>query len=132
MPSSSAPAKPLRLDKYLWAIRIFKTRSLAAKAISEGKATLDGKAVKPSKEVRVGEQYDIKTEGKRWIIEVVNLLERRLSADLVKPYFLDHSPPPPPKSEQPEAFFFPTGKRNSKVGRPTKKVRRNLDQYLSD
>jgi ribosome-associated heat shock protein Hsp15 len=132
MPSPTAPAKPLRLDKYLWAIRIFKTRSLAAKAISEGKATLDGKPVKPSKEVRVGEQYDIKTEGKRWIIEVVNLLERRLSADLVKSYFLDHSPPPPPKSEQPEAFFFPTGKRNSKVGRPTKKVRRNLDQYLSD
>ena len=61
-----AEKEKLRIDKYLWAIRIFKTRSLAADACNNGKIKCKGVNVKPSKTVSVGEQYEIKTEAKKW------------------------------------------------------------------
>ena len=64
----------LRIDKYLWAIRLFKTRSLAAEACNNGKVKYKGVNVKASKTVSIGEQYEIKTEAKKWLIEVTGLL----------------------------------------------------------
>jgi ribosome-associated heat shock protein Hsp15 len=68
----------LRIDKYLWAIRIFKTRSLAAEACEKGKVKLNGDSVKASKSVTIGDEYEIKTEAKKWIIKVTALLPNRV------------------------------------------------------
>src|SRR5664279_502293 len=117
----------LRIDKYLWAIRLFKTRSLASDACEKGKVKNAGGQVKPSKAVHVGEEYEVKTEAKRWRIKVTGLLDHRLAfAEAVK-YYLDITPEEEVERIQFQAASFHTGKRLSKVGRPTKKQRRDLD-----
>ena len=117
----------LRLDKYLWAIRLFKTRSLASEACEKGKVKNAGGQVKPSKAVHIGEEYEVKTEAKRWRIKVTGLLDHRLAfAEAVK-FYLDITPEEEVERIQFQAATFHTGKRLSKVGRPTKKQRRDLD-----
>ncbi len=120
----------LRIDKYLWAIRIFKTRSVAADACNNGKVKCKGVNVKPSKTVHPGEQYEIKTEFKKWLIEASGLLHTRVQfAEAIK-YYIDLSPEQEKEKIQPSSFIFNTGKRKSKQGRPTKKEKRNLDEFL--
>jgi ribosome-associated heat shock protein Hsp15 len=68
-----AVKEKLRTDKYLWAIRLFKTRSQAADACDKGRVKLDGTAVKASRAVNVGDEYDVKTEAWKWVIKVVAL-----------------------------------------------------------
>lgn len=120
----------LRLDKYLWSIRIFKTRSLAADACNNGKVKWKGSNVKPSKTVNVGEQYEIRTEAKKWLIEVTCLLHSRVQFSEAIKYYVDLTPEEDKQKVQTAAFVFNTGKRKSKKGRPTKKEKRNLDQFL--
>ena len=60
----------LRIDKYLWAIRLFKTRSMAGEAIDKGKVKMGGAAVKASRTVMVGDVYEVKTEARKWVIRV--------------------------------------------------------------
>ncbi len=69
----------LRIDKYLWAIRLFKTRSLASDACEKGKVKNETGQVKPSKQVHIGDDYEVKTEAKRWRIQVTGLLDHRLA-----------------------------------------------------
>jgi ribosome-associated heat shock protein Hsp15 len=117
----------LRIDKYLWSIRLFKTRSLASEACEKGKIKTEAGQVKPSKHVHVGDVYEVKTESKRWRIQVAGLLDHRVAfAEAVK-YYLDITPAEEVERIQYQAASFHTGKRLSKVGRPTKKQRRNLD-----
>jgi ribosome-associated heat shock protein Hsp15 len=118
----------VRIDKYLWAIRIFKTRSLASRSIEEGQVTMFGQRIKASHPTKIGEQYEIETTAKSWVIEVTGILEKRLGAALAIGYYKDLSPLPE-KKEKTETFFFYTGKRRSKIGRPTKKSRRELDDF---
>src|SRR6185312_2633315 len=83
----AATPDKLRLDKYLWAIRIFKTRSQATAAIDEGKVKLNGSNIKPSRVVAVGDRYSIKTPARRWTIEVTGLLQNRVGyEDAIKNY----------------------------------------------
>jgi len=119
----------LRIDKYLWAIRIFKTRSLAAEACNTGKVKCKGINVKPAKTVTIGDTYEIKTEHKKWIIEVNSLLHNRLKYEDAIKYYLDLSPEVVKEKIQSSAFVFNTGKRQSKKGRPTKKEKRKLDKF---
>jgi len=117
----------LRIDKYLWSIRLFKTRSLASEACEKGKVKNETGQVKPSRHVQIGDEYEIKTEAKRWRIKVTGLLDHRLAyAEAVK-YYLDITPEEEVQRLQYQAASFHTGKRLSKVGRPTKKQRRDLD-----
>ncbi len=125
-----AEKEKLRIDKYLWSIRIFKTRSLAADACNNGKVKWNASNIKPSKTVNVGEQYEIKTEAKKWLIEVTALLHTRVQhTDAIKNY-IDLTPEEENKKTQSTAFIFNTGKRQSKKGRPTKKEKRNLDDFF--
>lgn len=119
----------LRLDKYLWAIRIFKTRSIAAEACERGKVKSNGINAKASKPVKVGDRYEIKTEAKKWIIEVTGLLSNRVQYSEAIKHYLDHSPAEDKTKALPSAFVFQTGKRQSKQGRPTKKEKRDLDEF---
>ena len=122
-----AEKEKLRIDKYLWAIRLFKTRSLASDACEKGKVKYDAGQVKPSRPVHTGDEYEVKTEAKRWRIRVTGLLDHRLGhAEAIK-YYEDITPAEELQRVQFQAGSFHTGKRLSKVGRPTKKQRRDLD-----
>lgn len=116
----------LRLDKYLWAIRVFKTRTQAADAIAAGKVKCDGQTVKASRSVTIGDQYEIKTEHKKWLIQVTALLDQRKQFSEAVHYYTDLSPAEDKHHKPALAFVEFTGKRQSKQGRPTKKNRRNL------
>jgi ribosome-associated heat shock protein Hsp15 len=124
-----ADKEKLRIDKYLWTIRIFKTRSLAAEACNNGKVKFNGANVKPAKTVAIADQYEIKTEHKKWKIEVTSLLHNRVKYEEAIKHYLDLSPEEVVDKTQQSAFAFNTGKRKSKQGRPTKKQKRKLDDW---
>ncbi|MGN6493124.1 MAG: RNA-binding S4 domain-containing protein [Agriterribacter sp.] len=122
----------LRLDKYLWSIRIFKTRSLAAEACDKGKVKYNGDQAKPSKNVHVGDEYEIKTEARRWRIRVAGLLHNRVQYSEAIKYYVDITPDEEIERLQYQAASFHTGKRLSKIGRPTKKERRDMDEFMDE
>jgi ribosome-associated heat shock protein Hsp15 len=122
----------LRLDKYLWAIRLFKTRTMAAAACDMGKVKMNGTAVKASKQVTIGDEYEVKTENKRWRIKVTGLLQNRLKYEEAIKYYIDITPAEEIQRLQYQASAFHTGKRQSKIGRPTKKERRDLNEFLGE
>lgn len=122
----------LRLDKYLWAIRIFKTRSQSAAACDSGKVKYQGSAVKASRHVAVGDEYEIKTETRRWRIKVAALLHNRMAYSEAIKYYIDITPAEEIERIRFEASSFHTGKRLSKMGRPTKKQRRDIDEFLDN
>ena len=119
----------LRIDKYLWSIRLFKTRSQAAAACESGKVKHASMQVKPSKAVSIGDEYEVKTEHKKWTIRVTALLHNRMAYTEVLKFYEDITPPEELERIQFMAASFHTGKRLSKVGRPTKKQRRDLDDF---
>ncbi len=120
----------LRLDKYLWAIRLFKTRSLATTACNGGKVKYEEEQAKPGKNVHLGDVYDVRTEGKKWRIKVIGLLHSRVKYEEAIKYYLDITPEEELERLKYQAASFHTGKRPSKIGRPTKKERRDLDEFL--
>lgn len=122
----------LRLDKYLWAIRLFKTRSLAAAACNSGKVKYQDEAAKPGKNVHLGDIYDVRTEGRRWKIKVTGLLQNRLKYSEAVNFYADLTPPEELERLEYQASVFHTGKRLSKIGRPTKKERRELDDFFDE
>ena len=119
----------LRLDKYLWAIRIFKTRTQASEACDKGKVKYKGIPAKAAKTIGIGDEYEIKTETKRWRIKVTDLLSQRVQYAEAINFYLDITPKEELERLQFMAASFHTGKRISKIGRPTKKQRRDLDSF---
>lgn len=122
----------LRLDKYLWAIRLFKTRTLAATACDTGKVKFNGAAAKASKHISIGDEYEVKTEAKRWRIKVTGLLFSRVKYEEAIKYYVDITPAEEIERLQFQATAFYTGKRKSKIGRPTKKQRRDINDFFED
>ena len=120
----------IRIDKYLWAIRIFKTRSMATAACDEGKVKLNGANIKPARTVALGDRYDIKTPARRWTIEVTGLLGNRGSYEEAIKHYTDLTTDEDKQLAQYITSTFYTGKRLSKTGRPTKKQRRDLNDVL--
>ena len=119
----------IRLDKYLWCIRLFKTRSQAADACDKGRVKYNGDAAKASKHVAINDEYEVKTEAKRWRIKVTGLLHNRVQYTEAIKYYLDITPAEEIERIQFQAASFHTGKRPSKIGRPTKKQRRDMDDF---
>ena len=129
---STEKSEKLRLDKYLWSIRLFKTRSLAAAACDSGKVKFEGSHAKAAKQVHVGDEYDVRTDGRLWRIKVAGLLHSRVAYSEAIKYYMDITPAEELErlQLQYQASSFHTGKRLSKVGRPTKKERRDLDGFM--
>lgn len=121
-----------RIDKYLWAVRIFKTRAQAADACSKGKVKLNGQPVKASKPVDVNDEYDIRGENRKWLIRITGILNKRVQYTEAIQFYEDLTPPSLLNHEPFSGAAFHTGKRLSKIGRPTKKKRRNLEDFLGD
>ncbi len=122
----------LRIDKYLWSIRLFKTRTVAASACDTGKVRHNGTLVKASKNVVVGDEYEIKTEARKWVIKVTALLHSRVAYSEAIKHYIDLTPQEETERMQFQAASFHTGKRKSKIGRPTKKQRRELDGFFEE
>jgi ribosome-associated heat shock protein Hsp15 len=120
----------LRIDKYLWAIRLFKTRSQAADACDKGRVKYQGNAAKASRIVNPGDEYEVKTEARKWVIKVTALLHARVQYTEAIKYYIDITPAEELDRIKFEASVFHTGKRQSKIGRPTKKERRDIEGFM--
>lgn len=121
-----AEKEKLRIDKYLWAIRVFKTRTLATEACKAGRIKLGGQNIKPSHEVKVGEVYNISKGAERKVIKVTGLLENRMDAKTVVNFFEDETPLEQTNQFK-SMFHAPVLKRDRGTGRPTKRDRREID-----
>lgn len=126
----SEPEK-LRIDKYLWAIRLFKTRSLATDACKAGRVKLNGQNIKPSAIVKVGEVYQVSRGIEKKVIRVIDLLYNRAEFKIASTKYEDITP-----EEQTQAFksvfHAPALKRDRGAGRPTKKDRRETDDLIDN
>lgn len=119
----------VRLDKYLWAIRLFKTRTQASTAIDAGKVKYNGDTVKASRIVGIGDVYEIKNEARRWVIEVTGIIDTRVQYSEAIKNYIDKTPAELIEAQK-SAFSFNSGKRMNKSGRPTKKYRRDMEDFL--
>jgi len=115
-----------RIDRWLWAVRLYKTRSEAAAACRGAHVRVNGSAVKPATPVRVGDRVEARVHGRERVLEIVRVLDTRVSAAVAAESVVDHSPPPPPREEA-----TPTFVRDPASGRPTKRDRRQLDRFRS-
>ena len=121
----------VRMDKWLWAARLFKTRSLAADAIKGGKVKIDGNPVKPSREVKEGDIIQVQIEQLHKIVEVKTVIKNRVSAKQVPEVYNDLTP----KEEYERIEFMHAYKaewRDRGAGRPTKKERRMIEKMKDD
>jgi ribosome-associated heat shock protein Hsp15 len=118
----------VRADTYLWAVRMYKSRTLASEAIKGGKVKLNDENFKASHVVKIGERYTMMISSVKKIIEVSGLIEKRQSFDIAKQHYIDHSPPVEKKEVFPSVFIS-TVKRDRGSGRPTKKDRRDIDNF---
>lgn len=118
-----------RADTYLWAIRMYKSRTLAGDAIKGGKVKLNGSNFKPSHAVKIGEIYTMSIGDTKKIIEVVSLIDKRGSYEIAKQHYIDKSQPQVKSEKLPSAFFKVNIKRDKGEGRPTKKDRRDLSDF---
>lgn len=116
----------IRADTYLWAIRMYKSRTLASEAIKNGKVKLNDENFKASHSVKIGERYTMTISSVKKIIEVTGLIEKRQSFDIARMHYTDHSPPVE-KTEVFPSVFISTVKRDKGTGRPTKKDRRDIE-----
>lgn len=121
----------LRVDKYLWAIRMFKTRSMATEACKAGRVKLNGQNVKPSAIVKIGDVYHLSKGPERKIIEVVELSYNRTDAKIAVIKYKDLTPVEETKAYK-SVFYAPTLRRDRGTGRPTKKDRRETDELLDN
>ena len=117
--------KSVRIDKYLWAVRVFKTRTLATEACRKGKVSMDDMPAKPSRTVTMGDVIQVKKLPVIYSYRVKDPIEKRVGAKIVEDYVEDVTPQEElHKLEMQDDFFV---KRDRGAGRPTKKERRLLD-----
>jgi len=117
------PATSARVDSWIWAVRLVKTRSLATAACRAGHVRVNGERVKASQSIRVGDEVRYRESGFDKIVVVGALLTKRVSAPVAIASYTDLTPPPPPREEVPLAPI-----RDRGAGRPTKRERRDLER----
>ncbi|WP_374163120.1 RNA-binding S4 domain-containing protein [Arcticibacter sp. MXS-1] len=124
-----AEKEKLRIDKYLWAIRVFKTRTLATEACKAGRVKLNGQNIKPSYEVKVGEVYHVSKGIERKQIRVTGFSYNRTDAKTAVNFYEDITPEEETYRFK-SAFHAPALVRDRGAGRPTKRDRREIDDLL--
>jgi ribosome-associated heat shock protein Hsp15 len=112
-----------RVDRWVWAVRVFKTRSAATDACRGGHVKVNGRSAKPAATVRVGDRVEAKVGTRRRVLEVTKVIDTRVGAPLAAECYVDHSPP---ALQRPDRGTVPV--RDPGAGRPTKKDRRRLDR----
>ena len=125
------PTATTRVDRWLWSVRLFKTRTLAARACQAGHVRVNGQAVKPSRALRPGDLVNALLGEIRRTVKVLAVLERRVGAKVVPEYLEDLTPQS--EYEKPrEKFSAPVGLRPKGTGRPTKRDRRVLTSFFGE
>ena len=122
--------KKVRIDKWLWSVRIFKSRSMATDACKSGKIKVGEQNVKPSYLLKREETVFVKKNGFNLTFKVIDLLEKRVSATLAQPCYEDLTPPE--EMNKYNDWFVGKGRpeiREKGTGRPTKKDRREIDRF---
>jgi ribosome-associated heat shock protein Hsp15 len=122
------PKNEVRIDKWLWAVRIFKTRTLAAEACKKGKIMILGNTVKASRNIKIGDIIQIKRSPVVYSFKVLALSENRMGAKLV-PEFMENVTPQEQLDILELSKFNAFGRRDRGTGRPTKKDRRDMEEY---
>lgn len=117
----------VRIDKFMWAVRLFKTRSLAAEACKKGRVTVDDQPVKSSRQIRRGDEFSIKVPPAVKTYKALDLSEKRMGAKLV-PDYLEEITPKEELDLLDKARMVRKMDRPKGTGRPTKKERRDLDE----
>lgn len=112
-----------RVDRWLWAIRLYKTRSAATDACAGGHVTVNGLAAKPATKVHVGDRVEARVAQRDRVLEVVRILDKRVGAPVAVTAYVDHSAPLPAGDHTP-----PPLARDRGAGRPTKRDRRAIDK----
>jgi ribosome-associated heat shock protein Hsp15 len=113
----------VRVDRWLWAVRLFTTRTAATDACRAGHVTVNGKPVKAATAVRRGDRVEARVHGRTRLLEVVEVLERRVGPAVAATCYVDDSPPPPETTGDPMPL-----RRERGSGRPTKRDRRQIDR----
>lgn len=120
-----------RLDKYVWSVRLTKTRSQAAQAIGKGKIRLNQATVKPAREVRLGDDIQISKNTATFTFRIIQLLDKRVGAKLVSEYIIDITP----DEEKEKLRLYRISQNTYKstgTGKPTTKDRRDLEDFMDD
>jgi ribosome-associated heat shock protein Hsp15 len=112
-----------RVDRWLWAVRLFKTRSAAAEACRGGHVQVNGVRVKPAADVKVGDMVRARVGDRERVVEVVRVIDTRVGAPIAAECLVDHSPPPPPRDPLLQHAYRAPGS-----GRPSKRDRRLIDR----
>jgi ribosome-associated heat shock protein Hsp15 len=111
-----------RIDRWLWAVRLYKTRAVASEACRGGHVEINGHPAKPASTVKVGDRVKARAGSRVRELEVVKIIEKRVSAPLAAEAIVDHTPAPKPEDNQPVL------QRDARTGRPTKRDRRDIDR----
>ncbi|MBN8883774.1 MAG: RNA-binding S4 domain-containing protein [Salana multivorans] len=113
----------VRVDLWLWAVRMFKSRSASATACRGGHVEVDGERAKPSTTVGIGSTVEARVGDRVRVLEVTGLIVKRVGAPEAQRQYVDNSPHPPPRE-----YVAPVVQRDRGAGRPTKRERRQIDQ----
>jgi len=119
----------VRIDKWLWAARFFKTRSAAQQAVEGGKVKLGGERVKPSKDVRTGDELSIQIGAYEWAVRVEGLSDKRGSAPVARTLYSENEASRLKREEQAALRKFAAEPAQERHGRPTKRERRQLERW---
>jgi ribosome-associated heat shock protein Hsp15 len=119
----------VRLDKWLWAARFFKTRSLAQQAVEGGKVKLNGERTKPAKELRIGDQLAIHIGAYEWLVRVAQLSDKRGPAARARTLYEEDETSRTQRAEQVALRRFAGESGGERRGRPTKRERRQLERW---
>jgi ribosome-associated heat shock protein Hsp15 len=111
-----------RVDRWLWSVRVFKTRSLATDACRAGHVAVNRGVTKPATTVRCGDVVTVRTDGRDRVLEVSRVIDKRVGAPIAATCYLDHSPPPPDPATTGGLL------RDPSAGRPTKRDRRMIER----
>ncbi|XRQ10221.1 RNA-binding S4 domain-containing protein [Actinomadura welshii] len=115
----------VRVDLWIWSVRLLKTRSMATTACRAGHVRVNDERAKPSTAVRPGDEIRLRHDGRERIVIVQKVIRKRVGAPAAAECLLDKSPPPPPREA-----LIPVGRRERGAGRPTKRERRELERVL--
>jgi ribosome-associated heat shock protein Hsp15 len=114
-----------RVDRWIWSVRLAKTRSSAAEACRAGHVKVNGKSVKPAQLVRSGDQVRIRDDGRERVVVISRIISKRVGAPVAVECYVDNSPPPPPRED-----VISVAVRARGAGRPTKRERRSIEKLF--
>ncbi|WUH98926.1 RNA-binding S4 domain-containing protein [Spirillospora sp. NBC_00431] len=115
----------VRVDLWIWSVRLLKTRSMATTACRAGHVRVNNERAKPSTAVKPGDEIRLRHDGRERVVIVRRIIRKRVGAPAAQECLIDKSPPPPPREA-----LIPVGRRERGAGRPTKRDRRELERIL--